>query len=141
MLKPYTLRLDRCDFEKNEIGYHCRRECGIVLEGPLAPGTFFSCGKGREIVGGYLFWCPGCKAAHPYRVARAPWEKPEVPTWDFNGNMQAPSFSPSLLCHASPGRPRCHLFLTDGQLRYCSDCEHDHAGKTVPMVPFPEGEW
>lgn len=140
ILKPYTLRLDRCDFEKNEAGCSCRRGCGNTLEEPLAEGTFFSCGKGREITGGYLFWCPGCKAPHPYRVARAPWEKPDVPVWDFDGNLACPTFSPSLLVFESNSNPRCHLFVTNGELRYCTDCGHELAGKIVPMTKFPD-EW
>ena len=34
------------------------------------------------------------------------------------------------------GKPeqRCHLFVKNGQIEYCSDSTHSLAGKTVPMV-------
>jgi hypothetical protein len=32
-------------------------------------------------------WCPGCKTQHPFDLNR----------WQFDGNLEAPTFSPSLL--------------------------------------------
>lgn len=84
---------------------------------------------------GYSFYCPGCEHGHSYMVAGSM-------TWDFNGNMGAPSFSPSLLntCdpHPDPTKRRCHLFLTDGKLHYGSDCSHDLAGKVVDLAERPD---
>lgn len=84
---------------------------------------------------GYLFWCPGCEMPHGFRVAGAPGE----PTWDFDGNLEVPTFSPSLLVTWSDptGPRRCHLFLQAGQLRFLSDCTHSMAGRTVPLAPWP----
>lgn len=112
---------------------------------------------------GYHFWCPGCEDTHPYQVI------PSTMAWQFNGDLEKPTFTPSLLVH--PHRtfkkdvtreeiaeaqkitpegqplvgitfmtPRCHLFLTDGKLSFCSDSEHRLAGQTVdlPDWPFPE---
>ena len=86
---------------------------------------------------GYSFYCPGCRDVHPIPV-----ESPGG--WSFNGSESAPTFSPSLLNYEvklEDGKvhsPRCHLFVTDGKILYCTDCGHDHAGKTVPMVDIPE---
>lgn len=35
----------------------------------------------------FQFWCPGCRMLHQFGD-----------TWTFDGNMEAPTFSPSLLC-------------------------------------------
>ena len=79
---------------------------------------------------GYSFYCPGCKHRHVYFVTGAL-------TWDFNGDVAAPSFTPSLLntcdSHPDPTQRRCHLFLTAGKLNYCSDCTHALAGQTIDL--------
>lgn len=80
-----------------------------------------------------MFWCPGCSCAHPYTVLGP---KP----WTFNGDTERPTFTPSLLVHPTNRNPRCHLFLTDGVLKYCSDSGHALAGQAVPLPDFPDGE-
>ena len=56
--------------------------------------------------------------------------------------MEKPTFRASLLIEGIPAnppykaRPRCHLHITDGNVEFCQDCEHEMAGKTVPMEPF-----
>lgn len=86
--------------------------------------------EGKE---SYFFYCPGCKCGHHY----------EVPRWTFNGNVEKPSFSPSLLMFTTrvetgERKTECHLFLTDGRITYCGDCPHPLSGKTIEMVEFPE---
>lgn len=85
---------------------------------------------------GYQLWgfhCPGCGYEHTYRVGVE--AVVGRPCWSFNGNLESPTFTPSLLCN--PGMPdiQCHLFVTDGQIVYQSDCWHSLAGKTVDMEP------
>jgi len=83
------------------------------------------------------FHCPGCGREHPYRIK----PEPGYPTWCFDGNMERPTFSPSLLVHArSNDGAICHLFVRDGQIEFCSDSQHDLAGKTVPMVKWSEAK-
>lgn len=71
-----------------------------------------------------MFWCPGCKSYHSFEVGR----------WTFNGNFESPTFSPSLLI-TIPSDPnyRCHLFVRDGKIKYCSDSNHEFAGQTINM--------
>ncbi|MBR9807436.1 MAG: hypothetical protein GYB49_09460 [Alphaproteobacteria bacterium] len=78
-----------------------------------------------------LFYCPGCKRTHPYHVGNK-----TGPSWNWNGDGDKPTFTPSLLVYASETTPRCHLFLTDGVIRYCGDSEHDLAGQSVPCPDF-----
>ena len=83
-----------------------------------------------------IFWCPGCEMAHPYRVRTPDGRRP---SWEFNGNEVRPTFTPSLLVYGcTPNDGNCHLFVTDGQIAYCSDSAHALAGQTVPMVPIDE---
>lgn len=105
--------------------------------------------------GGLLaFYCPGCRMHHAFNSG-----------WTFDGNMDAPTFSPSILVGpwwrmphgwdyesasrdengdlklASDGvhtlgafEARCHSFVRSGMIEFLSDCTHEFAGKTVPMV-------
>ena len=77
---------------------------------------------------GYVFWCPGCEEAHTY----------DVPRWSFNGDMDKPTFTPSLLYPEK--KVRCHLFVRAGKIEYCGDCGHALAGQTVDLPDLP-AEW
>ena len=92
----------------------------------------------------YEFYCHGCKINHTYSI--------DDNGWHFNGDIENPSFTPSLL-NQTPilsneiidGKivekmkmiNRCHLFVTNGKIHYCSDCDHEFAGKTMPMQLIP----
>jgi len=77
----------------------------------------------------YLFHCPGCKCDHSFTT-----KHPTRSPWQFNGDMENPTFSPSLLVWASRPEARCHLFLRDGKIQFLNDCHHELAGETVDMV-------
>lgn len=77
---------------------------------------------------GYIFDCPGCGSHHVY----------EIPRWQFNGDVDNPTFSPSLKATWNWGPEReakcCHFFVRNGRIEYCGDCTHDMAGQTVEMA-------
>lgn len=79
----------------------------------------------------WLFWCPGCRTHHSFCVQRGPAEK--GPVWEFNNNLDRPTFSPSLLCWGSRPDLRCHLFLRDGKIQYLSDCSHSLKDTVVDL--------
>lgn len=87
--------------------------------------------KNHEV---YLFFCPACKHGHVYTI-KCDYAGPK---WDFNGDMNNPTFSPSLLL-TTPFKPedggeeRCHLFVRNGKIEFCSDSTHELAGKTVRL--------
>lgn len=87
-----------------------------------------------DFLEGYLFWCPGCEEHHGFRIAVP--EGSKCPTvWHFDGNMEQPTFSPSLLVTSTRGRgTRCHLFLKGGKIQFLNDCKHHLAGKTVELL-------
>lgn len=94
--------------------------------------------------GGYGHWCPGCKSGHEINV-----DKPNASgaKWSFDGNMDAPTFSPSINLQINPKGHKhyqpdvastvCHYFLRGGELQFLSDCTHDFAGKNVPLPEIP----
>ena len=116
----------------------------------------------RNVAGGRLaFRCPGCHEAHQVSVGDGP-----GPRWQWNGNVERPTFSPSILvtgadfteagraayeawCAAGcpkGGVPaegferrdtRCHSFVRDGQIEFLGDCTHALAGQTVPLPAWP----
>lgn len=69
-----------------------------------------------------VFDCPACGYSHPFDLRR----------WTWNGSMDAPTFSPSLLVNAgTPGQ--CHSFVRDGRIEFVLDSGHALAGQTVPL--------
>lgn len=88
----------------------------------------------------YLFWCPGCGEPHPYRVARSAGEPPEVPVWEFNGDVDHPTFRPSLLVDRGTAK-QCHLHVTEGVLEYCADSHHALAGQRVECPDWDDARW
>ena len=96
----------------------------------------------------YWFWCEGCETNHKFRTKASKGSNPQ-PVWTFNGNMEKPTFGPSLRyfhpAHKNPDgkqiaeKTTCHLFLEDGLLRYLDDCPHILAGKS--KIPLQEMPW
>jgi hypothetical protein len=74
----------------------------------------------------YIFYCPGCKFHHAFYVSGY------RISWEFNGDIDNPSFSPSLRNRDREGRT-CHLFVKNGKIEYCNDCFHELKGQTVEM--------
>lgn len=77
----------------------------------------------------YWFWCPGCEEGHAFDER-----------WQFDGNFDCPTFSPSLLVE-TPLRShtkRCHSFVRAGKMEFLADCTHAKAGQTVALVPWPD---
>lgn len=92
-----------------------------------------------------LFECPGCEMLHAVRVrAREGGALPgDGPVWTWNGSLEAPTCTPSVLVRWTHGEERaerrCHLFVKEGRLEFLSDCTHALAGRTIelPLLPNP----
>ena len=85
------------------------------------------------------------------------------PTWAFNGNVDKPTFRPSILVrsgHYLPEHPSgqgcwctynaahpsdpptfvcsvCHSYVLDGQIQFLADSTHRLAGQTVDLPELP----
>jgi hypothetical protein len=89
----------------------------------------------------FYFSCPACETVHALGTS-----------WQWNGSLEKPTFSPSILVtsgHYMEGRApgpcwctfkdsdfhcfRCHSFITDGRIAFCTDSSHALAGQTVEL--------
>jgi hypothetical protein len=94
---------------------------------------------------GYYFHCPGCGTRHAVSTTRP---NSSGARWSFNGNLDKPTFSPSLNQRTGPwpdgarihGRDVggkieiCHLNVTDGICDFHADSTHEHAGQKLPLL-------
>lgn len=55
------------------------------------------------------------------------------PGWSFNGDLDRPTFSPSILVYPSHKQGRCHSFVRDGKIEFLGDCDHALKGQTVEL--------
>ena len=89
--------------------------------------------------------CPGCNCHHVIATV--------VPfgngaKWSFNGDMEKPTFTPSLLVRTGkyvPGHENmdeegfegmssiCHSFISNGFIQFLNDCTHELKGQTVEL--------
>lgn len=104
--------------------------------------------KLRRAEQGYTHWCPGC--AQPHVIPDS---------WTFDGNLESPTFSPSVKITGKKcvvdahgewtgewvrdGAGNavdncCHYILTAGVLNFCGDSLHALAGQSVPLPELPE---
>lgn len=106
----------------------------------------------------YTFWCPGCQDTHTFSCG-----VPDAPSWQFDGNLTAPTIHPSLMVKCGHyvddhkpgdhcwctfrddhGKPapfscyRCHSYLKAGRLEFLGDCTHALAGQIVELPDLPE---
>lgn len=78
---------------------------------------------------GWMVFCPACQCGHRFDLR-----------WRFDGNMERPTFHPSLLIEGyvtnAQGKDvpiRCHSFVQDGHFHYCHDSTHNMRDKVVPI--------
>lgn len=75
---------------------------------------------------GFMVECPGCGFAHVFTSG-----------WKFDGSLEHPTFTPSMLVHYPWGDPPqnmiCHSFVTAGKIRFLDDCTHALKGQTVDL--------
>ena len=118
------------------------------------------------VLAGYSFFCPGCKERHYPHIRSVG----GCDTWAFNGDMEKPTFSPSILVtgvNFPPVDPAtgdyargsdgeylldetqhlvgctpmvCHSFVRDGRIQFLGDCTHALAGQTVDLPDYKDGE-
>lgn len=91
-------------------------------------------GSPNQVQGLYYFHCPGCGNAHPVHTIT-----PNIggSVWSFNGDVNKPTISPSLLCNKDWPTSRCHSFIKDGNIQFLADCWHELKGQ---IVEIPEWE-
>lgn len=97
----------------------------------------------------YYLYCPGCFADAQSKYPDEPrfWMNSAIHCFStsvhgFNGNLDAPTLTPSLLCRYDFGEEKtpycCHSFVRDGKIQFLSDCTHSLAGQTVDLMDIPD---
>jgi hypothetical protein len=76
----------------------------------------------------FAFFCPACQYGH--------WIDTAPGRWTFNGDMEKPTISPSVLTVGI--EPRCHSFVRDGKIQFLGDCTHKMAGQTVDLPDWED---
>jgi len=89
----------------------------------------------------YRLNCPGCEGPHVIYVGEWTDRNGRQHTgWTFNGDVDAPTFNPSLLVHevkypeGDVGQPRCHSFIRGGKIQFLGDCGHPLKNQTVGLA-------
>ena len=94
--------------------------------------------------------CPACNLEHEFRVdleEHGKWKNEfgDKDVWEFNGNYDSPTFSPSMLANKNNFdvyKPICHSIVKNGVWEFLDDCTHEMAGQDVPMIPpDPDMSW
>lgn len=88
-------------------------------------------------------FCPGCSMVHGIRYGGEN-------DWTWNGSLENPTFSPSLLVRMDYGnglrkedpnfkltKHVCHSFITDGKIQFLGDSTHALANQTVDLPDWP----
>jgi len=89
---------------------------------------------------GLRYYCQGCQSSHMIKIGQG-----AGPRWGWNGSMEAPTFSPSVMVtYDGPdagvdGAPPavCHTFIKDGRVQFLGDCTHQFAGTTQALPDIP----
>jgi len=90
-----------------------------------------------------MFVCPGCVSNDGTGIHLLPVNSSEKsPSWDWDGNLDAPTLSPSILTHTKPyvdgkGTGVCHSFLKAGIFEFLTDSTHGYSGKSVAGGELP----
>ena len=80
------------------------------------------------------FRCPGCAEMFDndgYHMIPVNTTE-HSPAWSFNGNLEAPTLSPSILTSKNDPQ-KCHSYLKDGVFEFLNDSTHSLAGQRVEM--------
>jgi hypothetical protein len=112
----------------------------VIREGETAPHLPEVLSNGR-----WYIVCPGCHAhekqrdpeASEYALALRSIHCFNEKVHTFNGNVYAPTLTPSLLAkYAGKGVEEycCHSFVRDGQIQFLDDCTHPLKGQTVGLM-------
>ena len=105
----------------------------------------------------FMYWCSGCEyidddgqrqgGAHSLPISG---DTGERPVWQFDGNLDAPTLSPSVLSRRTVATRIvdnevverreivCHSFIRGGMIEFLGDCTHELAGQTVPLPELPD---
>jgi len=80
-------------------------------------------------VKGFMIFCPGCKCGHLFHIP--PYKNSSGASWSFNGNLERPTFTPSMLVRSEWDS---HENLTEDDYTPCSPA------RQPPLFPSASSE-
>lgn len=89
--------------------------------------------------GDLLFNCPGCDEEHKIYIAKG---KHPRPVWQWNNSLEVTTITPSIRVKGTRGLKEnvrdfmCHSFITDGKIKFLTDCTHKLKGQTVELPEY-----
>ena len=105
--------------------------------------------KDGLVIGVYI-WCQGCKHVHLFPTSLAYYDTfdesrkiTKKPIWTFNNDFDKPTFTPSLKEYYTHPETKaeittCHSIVTNGNIQFCADCEHELKNQTLPLEEIPD---
>lgn len=100
-----------------------------------------------------MFWCPGCERidadgtrTRGLNMLPISGDPSKHPVWGFDGNLEAPTLTPSILTTTKAadvegsnnvGDFVCHSHLVAGVFQFLSDCTHPLATQHVALPELP----
>ena len=97
-----------------------------------------SVASGSAVIASLSALCPACGFEHSFSVDFERRGHHTNYVWEFNGDYDKPTFSPSILSNKDKWQkhhPVCHSFLKEGVWQFLGDCTHEMANQHVPMIP------
>lgn len=90
----------------------------------------------QDVFCGWTVLCPACLRLHIFQ-ANFPGS---LDGWYFNGDINKPTFRPALLAEwlENGEMRRCRCEVTDGQIRFLSDCLHHLKNRTVDLPDWDD---
>lgn len=115
---------------------------------PMPPvAVLWDISSGGVAYSALAYWCPGCEVLddkgqradglHMLPISDTGGRRP---MWTFDGNLAAPTLSPSIkvtMSRAGVTEFVCHSILRAGRLRFLADSTHELALHDVPLPPLP----
>lgn len=86
-----------------------------------------------------MFVCPGCAldGSTGLHILSVTSSSVTSPSWGWDGNLEAPTLSPSILTGKGTDRI-CHSFLKAGLFEFLTDSTHAFSGKKIAIPDLPE---
>lgn len=85
--------------------------------------------------GEYMFWCLGCNSYHSVTTLV---KNEKGCQWQFNGNIESPTFTPSIVVNKDFLERLCHSSIADGKIQYHGDCFHSLKNQIIELQNVEE---
>lgn len=86
-------------------------------------------------LGSYVYWCPGCNAAHQFNTNPSDDPQGRGRSWGWDGDGHRLTLDGEM--RITGDGTSCHHYVRGGRINYYADCTHHLAGRTAEVPAFP----